>query len=36
MHWSDKIADRVIKLSDGKIVSDVTQKKPKTIEEIEL
>ena len=31
-----KIADRVIKLSDGKIVSDVTQKKPKTIEEIEL
>lgn len=31
-----KIADRVIKLSDGKIVSDITQKKPMTIEEIEL
>ena len=31
-----KLADRVIKLSDGKVVSDVTQKKPKTIEEIEL
>ncbi len=31
-----KIADRVIKISDGKIVSDVTQKTPKTIEEIDL
>ena len=31
-----EIADRVIKLSDGKIVSDVTQDKPKTIEEIDL
>lgn len=31
-----KLADRVIKLSDGKVVSDITQKKPKTIEEIEL
>ena len=31
-----KIADRVIKLSDGKIVSDITQKKPLSIEEIEL
>ena len=31
-----KIADRVIKLSDGKIVSDITQKKPMSIEEIEL
>lgn len=31
-----EIADRVLKLSDGKIVSDITQKKPKKIEEIEL
>lgn len=31
-----KVADRVIKISDGKIVSDVTQKFPKNIEEIEL
>ena len=31
-----KIADRVIKISDGKIVSDVTQRKPKTLAEINL
>lgn len=31
-----EIADRVIKLSDGKIVSDTIQKYPKTLEEIEL
>jgi len=31
-----EIADRVIKLSDGKIVSDITNKKPKKIEEIDL
>lgn len=31
-----EIADRVLKLSDGKIVSDITQKKPKKIEDIEL
>lgn len=31
-----EVADRVIKLSDGKIVSDVTQKNPKSVEEIEL
>lgn len=31
-----EIADRVIKISDGKIVSDITQKKPKSVEEIEL
>ncbi len=31
-----EIADRVIKISDGKVVSDVTQKNPKSIEEIEL
>lgn len=31
-----EIADRVIKISDGKIISDVTQKNPKKIEEIEL
>ena len=31
-----EIADRVIKISDGKIVSDVTQKNPKKLEEIEL
>lgn len=30
------VADRVIKLSDGKVVSDVTQKHPKSLEEIEL
>lgn len=31
-----EVADRVIKLSDGKIVSDVIQKNPKSLEEIEL
>ena len=31
-----EIADRVLKISDGKIVSDITNKKPKKIEEIEL
>lgn len=31
-----EIADRVIKISDGKIVSDVTQKNPKNIEDVEL
>ncbi len=31
-----EVADRVIKLSDGKIVSDVFQKNPKLIEEIDL
>lgn len=31
-----EIADRVIKISDGKIVSDVFNKTPKTIEEIEI
>lgn len=31
-----KIADRVLKISDGKIVSDVTQKNPLSIEDIEL
>ncbi|MBQ8451940.1 MAG: ABC transporter ATP-binding protein [Clostridia bacterium] len=31
-----EIADRVIRISDGKIISDVTQKNPKSIEEIEL
>ena len=31
-----EIADRVIKLSDGKVVSDIIQKHPKTLEEIEL
>lgn len=31
-----KIADRVIKISDGKIVSDVTQKNPKNVQDIEL
>ncbi len=31
-----EIADRVIKISDGKVVSDVTQKNPKSIEDIEL
>lgn len=29
-------ADRVLKISDGKIISDVTQKSPKRIEDIEL
>lgn len=31
-----EIADRVIRISDGKIVSDVNQKDPKSIEEIEI
>ena len=31
-----EIADRVLKISDGKIVSDITQKNPKKIEDIEL
>ena len=31
-----QIADRVLKISDGKIVSDITQKNPKKIEDIEL
>ena len=31
-----EVADRVIKLSDGKVVSDIIQKHPKSIEEIEL
>ena len=31
-----QIADRVLKISDGKIVSDITQKKPMKIEDIEL
>ena len=31
-----EVADRVIKLSDGKVVSDVIQKAPKSLEEIEL
>lgn len=31
-----EVADRVLKISDGKIVSDVVQKNPKSIEEIEL
>lgn len=31
-----KIADRVLKISDGKIVSDVTNKNPMQIEDIEL
>lgn len=31
-----EVADRVLKISDGKIVSDVTQKFPKRIEDIEL
>ncbi len=30
------VADRVIKISDGKIVSDITQKNPKSVEEIDL
>ena len=31
-----KIADRVIKISDGKIYYDINQKFPKSIEEIEI
>ena len=31
-----KIADRVLKISDGKIVSDISQKNPMKIEDIEL
>ncbi|MBR7172613.1 MAG: ABC transporter ATP-binding protein [Clostridia bacterium] len=31
-----EVADRVLKISDGKIVSDVTQKFPKDIKDIEL
>lgn len=31
-----EVADRVLKISDGKIISDVTQKFHKSIEEIEL
>ena len=31
-----EIADRVLKISDGRIVSDITQKNPKKIEDIEL
>lgn len=31
-----EIADRVLKISDGRIVSDVNNKKPKKIEDIEL
>ena len=31
-----EVVDRVIKLSDGKIVSDVTQRNPKSVEEIDL
>ena len=31
-----QIADRVIKISDGKIYSDEIQKNPKSIEEIEI
>ena len=31
-----EVADRVIKISDGKIVSDQIQKNPKKIEEIEI
>lgn len=31
-----EVADRVIKLSDGKIVSDIYQKTPKKLEEIDL
>jgi putative ABC transport system ATP-binding protein len=31
-----EIADRVIRISDGKVVSDVTQKNPKSVEEIDL
>ncbi len=31
-----EVADRVLKISDGKIISDVKQKSPKSIEDIEL
>ena len=31
-----EVADRVLKISDGKIVSDVVQKSPKSIEDVEL
>ena len=31
-----EVADRVLKISDGRIISDVTNKKPKKIEDIEL
>ena len=31
-----KVADRVLKIYDGKIVSDVTNKNPMNIEDIEL
>ena len=31
-----KIADRVLKISDGRIVSDISQKNPMKIEDIEL
>lgn len=31
-----KVADRVIKISDGKIISDVTQKNPMKLQDIEL
>lgn len=31
-----EVADRIIKLSDGKIVSDIYQKNPKSLEEIDL
>lgn len=31
-----EIADRVIRISDGKVISDVLQTKPKSIDEIEL
>jgi hypothetical protein len=30
------VADRVLKIVDGKIVSDITQKKPKKIEDVEF
>ncbi len=35
-HAIAEVADRVIKLSDGKIVSDVIQKFPKKLEEVEF
>ena len=31
-----EVADRVLKISDGKIISDVKQKSPKSVEDIEL
>ena len=31
-----EVADRVLKISDGKIISDVTQQSPKSIEDIDL